>query len=139
MQPSCSSCGADLPPASRFCNRCGEAVGDPSSMPAASERAPRDYTPRHIADKILNSRSALEGERKQVTVFFADVKSSTQLAGDVDAEDWHAILDRFFQLLSEGGSAGSTSPCASASTRARSWWERSATTCAWITPLRVTP
>jgi class 3 adenylate cyclase/tetratricopeptide (TPR) repeat protein len=102
MQPSCSSCGADLPPASRFCNLCGQAVGDPLTMPAAGERAPRDYTPRHIADKILNSRSALEGERKQVTVLFADVKSSTQLAGDVDAEDWHAILDRFFQLLSDG-------------------------------------
>ncbi len=40
--------------------------------------APRDYTPKHLADKILQSKSALEGERKQVTVLFADVKGSTR-------------------------------------------------------------
>ena len=66
------------------------------------ERAPRDYTPRHLADKILQSKSALEGERKQVTVLFADVKSSMELAEQIDPEEWHAILDRFFQILTEG-------------------------------------
>jgi class 3 adenylate cyclase len=66
------------------------------------ERAPRDYTPRHLADKILQSKSALEGERKQVTVLFADVKGSMELAEQVDPEEWHRILDRFFQILSEG-------------------------------------
>ncbi len=66
------------------------------------ERAPRDYTPKHLADKILQSTSALEGERKQVTVLFADVKGSMELAEQVDPEEWHRILDRFFQILSEG-------------------------------------
>ncbi len=66
------------------------------------ERAPRDYTPKHLADKILQSKSALEGERKQVTVLFADVKGSMDLAEQLGAEQWHAILDRFFSILSEG-------------------------------------
>jgi class 3 adenylate cyclase len=48
------------------------------------------------------SRSALEGERKQVTVLFADVKGSMDLAEQVDPEEWHKIMDRFFAILSEG-------------------------------------
>src|SRR5262249_25020126 len=54
------------------------------------------------AEKILTSRSALEGERKQVTVLFADVKGSMDLAEQVDPEEWHRIMDRFFAILSEG-------------------------------------
>jgi class 3 adenylate cyclase/tetratricopeptide (TPR) repeat protein len=67
-----------------------------------TEREPRAYTPRHLADKILQSKSALEGERKQVTVLFADVKGSMELAEQVDPEEWHAILDRFFEILTDG-------------------------------------
>jgi class 3 adenylate cyclase len=66
------------------------------------ERAPRDYTPHHLAEKILRSKSALEGEHKQVTVLFADVKGSMELAEAVDPEEWHRILDRFFQILADG-------------------------------------
>ena len=65
-------------------------------------RDPRAYTPKHLADKILHPRSALEGERKQVTVQFADVKGSMDLAEQVDPEEWHRILDRFFQILTDG-------------------------------------
>ena len=68
----------------------------------AQARTPRDYTPKHLADKILQSKSALEGERKQVTVLFADVKGSMELAEQVDPEEWHRILDRFFQILADG-------------------------------------
>jgi len=68
----------------------------------ASPRDPRAYTPKHLADKILASRGALEGERKQVTVLFADVKGSLELAEQVDPEQWHAILDRFFAILADG-------------------------------------
>ena len=50
---------------------------------------PRCYTPKHLAEKILQSKSALEGERKQVTVLFADVKGSMELAEQLDAEEWH--------------------------------------------------
>ena len=65
-------------------------------------RAPREYTPRHLAEKILQSRSALEGERKQVTVVFADVKGSMELAEQLDPEAWSEIMQRFFRILSEG-------------------------------------
>ena len=62
-------------------------------------RAVADYTPKHLADKILKSRSALEGERKQVTVLFADIKESMNLAAQLDPEDWHRILNQFFSIL----------------------------------------
>ena len=71
----------------------------PPSVPA---RDPRTYTPKHLAEKILQSKSALEGERKQVTVLFADVKGSMELAEQLDAEEWHRILERFFEILTEG-------------------------------------
>jgi adenylate cyclase len=66
------------------------------------KREPRDYTPKHLAEKILTSKSALEGERKQVTVLFADVKGSLELAEQVDPEEWHRILNRFFEILADG-------------------------------------
>src|SRR5262249_8341833 len=66
------------------------------------ERSPRTYTPKHLADKILQSKSALEGERKQVTVLFADVKGSLELSEQFDAEEWHRILERFFDILTAG-------------------------------------
>jgi class 3 adenylate cyclase/tetratricopeptide (TPR) repeat protein len=65
-------------------------------------RDARTYTPKHLADQILQSRSALEGERKQVTVLFADVKGSMELAEQLDPEEWHSILERFFAILTEG-------------------------------------
>ncbi|MCH7709038.1 MAG: AAA family ATPase [Myxococcales bacterium] len=77
-------------------------AGPPASLPSAAREDPRDYTPKHLADKILESKSALEGERKQVTVLFADVKGSMELAEALDPEEWHSILDRFFQILTEG-------------------------------------
>jgi class 3 adenylate cyclase/tetratricopeptide (TPR) repeat protein len=60
-------------------------------------RAPLAYTPRHLADKILTSRSALEGERKQVTVLFADVAGFTTLAEQLDPEVVHEIINRCFE------------------------------------------
>jgi class 3 adenylate cyclase len=68
----------------------------------APQPDPHSYTPKHLAEKILQSKSALEGERKQVTVLFADVKGSMELAEQLDPEAWHAILDRFFQILTDG-------------------------------------
>ncbi len=82
----------------RFCLECGHAL----AQSAPPDRDPRTYTPTHLADKILQSKSAIEGERKQVTVLFADVKGSMELAESLDPEEWHALLDRFFQILTEG-------------------------------------
>jgi class 3 adenylate cyclase/tetratricopeptide (TPR) repeat protein len=64
--------------------------------------SPHSYTPKHLAEKILTSRSALEGERKQVTVLFADVKGSMDLQEEIDPEEWHRIMDRFFTILTDG-------------------------------------
>ena len=97
----CPSCGHANRAAAKFCEECGTRLGSAAAS-AEPPRAPRDYTPRHLAEKILGSRAALEGERKQVTVLFADVKGSMDLAEQLDPEEWHRILDRFFQLLAEG-------------------------------------
>ena len=94
----CPRCGCSNPPDSNFCSRCGGAVKAGAVGPGLQ---PRAYTPNHLVEKILSSRSALEGERKQVTVFFVDVKESMQLAERVDAEEWHRIMDRFFAILAD--------------------------------------
>jgi class 3 adenylate cyclase/tetratricopeptide (TPR) repeat protein len=100
--PACRSCGTELPAAAKFCLECGTATASTPESTERVERAPRDYTPRHLADKILRSKSALEGERKQVTVLFADVKGSMELSEQIDPEQWHGILERFFQILTDG-------------------------------------
>ena len=98
---ACPKCGANLSPEDRFCDSCGHHIGQ--QAPAAIKAPdPRSYTPKHLAEKILTSRSALEGERKQVTVLFADVKGSMELSEQVDPEEWHKIMDRFFRILADG-------------------------------------
>ncbi len=62
----------------------------------------RDYTPRHLRERILQSRAALEGERKQVSVLFADVQGSMALAAQLDPEQWHQILEGYFAILGDG-------------------------------------
>jgi class 3 adenylate cyclase len=84
----------------KFCDSCGHRIAEAVNLPAPPD--PRAYTPKHLAEKILTSRSALEGERKQVTVLFADVKGSMDLGEKVDPEEWYRIMDRFFQILSDG-------------------------------------
>ncbi|MBW2292156.1 MAG: AAA family ATPase [Deltaproteobacteria bacterium] len=81
----------------------------PITESSRMERLPGDvgnlrlpYTPKHLADKILLSKSAIEGERKQVTVLFADVKGSTQLAEQAGPEQWHEILDGYLRILAAG-------------------------------------
>jgi class 3 adenylate cyclase/tetratricopeptide (TPR) repeat protein len=101
----CTGCGGELLPGAKFCGGCGArvvGVAPAAKAAPAPERAPRDYTPRHLADRILQSRSALEGERKHVTVLFADVKGSMELAEQAGPEVWHAILERFFEILADG-------------------------------------
>jgi class 3 adenylate cyclase len=96
----CASCKADNEPGEQFCGECGQRITEPAHSPPPPE--PRTYTPKHLAEKILQSKSALEGERKQVTVLFADVKGSMDLTEQLDPEEWHKIMDRFFAILSEG-------------------------------------
>ncbi|PYM24901.1 MAG: guanylate cyclase, partial [Candidatus Rokuibacteriota bacterium] len=94
---SCPSCGHENPAGARFCNDCGAHLAAPAITPE-----PRAYTPRHLVEKILASQSALRGERKLVTVLFADVVRSMELAERVDPEEWHRLLDRLFRILADG-------------------------------------
>lgn len=86
----CTGCGTVLPPEARFCSGCGRTV--------ATRPAPANYTPRHISEQILPVRSAVEGERKQVSVLFCDIVRSGQLAAELGPEEFHAVIDRFFGL-----------------------------------------
>src|SRR3972149_561980 len=100
LELACPNGGGGHEAGEKFCGECGHPVAE---RPAAAEAPdPRSYTPDHLAEKILAARSAVEGERKQVTVLFADVKGHMDLAGRVDIEAWHRIMDRFFAILCEG-------------------------------------
>ena len=95
----CSACGASNPPEQKFCGECGTALtgaGTPRQF-----RAPESYTPKHLAEKILTSKSALEGERKQVTVLFADLKGSMELLADRDPEEARKLLDPVLERMME--------------------------------------
>ncbi len=100
----CAQCGTENPPGFKFCGECGRPLGAaapaaPELEPAArSTNIPRSYTPPHLAEKILSSRTALEGERKQVTVLFCDLVNSTGLAERLGPETMHLLLNRFFEL-----------------------------------------
>src|SRR4029453_11761124 len=98
LAATCPSCGASNPPGNKFCGQCATPLRAPSPAPAA---APDSYTPRHLAARILGSKAALEGERKQVTVLFADMKGSTELLADRDPEEARKILDPVLERMME--------------------------------------
>src|SRR4030095_10595033 len=89
----CPNCSTELPDSAKFCLECGRDLRD---RPAFA--SPASYTPKHLAERILTSRAALEGERKQVTVLFCDIANSTPLAERVGPERMHALLNGFFEL-----------------------------------------
>jgi hypothetical protein len=96
----CASCATELPAGAKFCKECGASVS--TSTPAASPTpAPDSYTPKHLAERIINSKAALEGERKQVTVLFADLKGSMELLADRDPEDARKLLDPVIERMME--------------------------------------
>src|SRR5829696_10457253 len=97
---TCAECGTELPADARFCLQCGHAVSAPPAAPPRPT-APDAYTPKHLAERIISSRGALEGERKQVTVLFADLKGSMELLADRDPEDARAILDPVLEHMME--------------------------------------
>jgi len=89
---TCSECGHENPPNSRFCGACGRGL-DARATAGARFDSPQAYTPKHLAEKILTSREGLEGERKQVTVLFADLKGSLELLQDRDPEEARKLVD----------------------------------------------
>ncbi|HXH82788.1 MAG TPA: zinc-ribbon domain-containing protein, partial [Candidatus Tectomicrobia bacterium] len=116
LELRCGRCGASVPPTARFCGECGAAIAPagataaptapaPVATLAAPARAetrypsPQAYTPKHLAERILRARATLTGERKQVTVLFADVSGFTSLSEQLDPEDVHALINRAFELM----------------------------------------
>jgi class 3 adenylate cyclase/tetratricopeptide (TPR) repeat protein len=100
LAKACAKCGSPASRAAKFCAQCGhplQLVADEYSRFAT----PSDYTPRHLAEKILTSRAALEGERKQVTVLFADIKGSTELVVDRDPEQTQTLIGPVIEAMME--------------------------------------
>ncbi len=98
LEASCPSCGTPVTPGKKFCRSCGAAL---PTEPAGRFASPEAYTPKHIAEKILTSKAALEGERKQVTVLFADLKGSMELLADRDPEQARKLLDPVLERMME--------------------------------------
>ena len=97
---TCQACGFLNEGSEKFCGGCGA----PTTSSGATSRpssAPESYTPKHLAERILTSKAALEGERKQVTVLFADLKGSMELLADRDLEEARKILDPVLEHMME--------------------------------------
>ncbi len=110
LELRCIQCGALVRPGARFCGTCGHRLSQPETTPPGPPAQPSmitpdyhsrlaAYTPKHLTDKILTTRSGLEGERRQVTVLFADTAGFTALAEKLDPEEVHSIMDRCFELI----------------------------------------
>ena len=99
---ACLACDFSNEPGEKFCGGCGAPLGSPAGK-AISFRfsSPETYTPKHLAERILTSKAALEGERKQVTVLFADLKGSMELLADRDPEEARQLLDPVLERMME--------------------------------------
>jgi len=96
---ACDNCGSQVSLTAEFCPQCGHPLSPVRDDPRFA--SPKSYTPQHLADKILTSRAAFEGERKQVTVLFADIKGSMELLADRDPEDAQKLLDPVLERMIE--------------------------------------
>jgi class 3 adenylate cyclase/tetratricopeptide (TPR) repeat protein len=101
LATACPACGVENAPGSKFCKECGRALGRAAGPPAPSSPEPQRHIPAHLAERILHARGALEGERKQVTVLFADLKGSMELLADRDPEEARGLLDPVLELMME--------------------------------------
>ena len=87
---ACPSCGAQVRADKNFCGECGSSL---NASPTPRFTSPQQYTPKNLAERILLSKEALEGERKQVSVLFADIKGSMELLADRDPEEARTVLN----------------------------------------------
>ena len=96
----CIQCGIENPCNFNFCNNCGSNLHQPQkTSQEINYTEPQSYTPKHLAEKILTTRSSIEGERKFVTVLFADVANYTSISEKLDPEEVHQIMDGCFKIL----------------------------------------
>src|SRR5262247_3694209 len=99
LAAACPFCGFANEGNEKFCGGCGRALTAAPEEPKF--RSPQAYIPQYLAEKILGSRSALEGERKQVTVLFADLKGSMEVLADRDPEEARKLLDPVLERMME--------------------------------------
>jgi class 3 adenylate cyclase len=95
---TCAGCGTELPAGAKFCLECGQPVSAQSTGQSRFS-SPAAYTPKHLSEKILTFKNALEGERKTITALFADIKDSTALIEDLDPEEARRLIDPALQLM----------------------------------------
>ena len=102
LETACSSCGEANRRGAKFCKRCGHSLSRPlvATQSSAADISPRQPPiPKHLAEKILAERHTLEGERKQVTILFADIKDSTRLVEGLDPEEAQKLLDPILKAM----------------------------------------
>ena len=95
----CLKCGSEAEQADDFCGECGHDLREPAEATPIDYSQPQSYTPKYLAEKILTTRSSIEGERKLVTVLFADVANYTSISEKLDPEEVHQIMDGCFKIL----------------------------------------
>ena len=96
---TCPACAVLNAPGNSYCSACGRAL-EKTAAPARTHE-PHDYTPKYLAERILRGREAIEGERKQVTVLFADLRGSLEILADRDPEDARRVLDPVLERMME--------------------------------------
>jgi class 3 adenylate cyclase/tetratricopeptide (TPR) repeat protein len=99
MEFHCPNCDKITPANAKFCMECGHDLRDDQDSDAVDYAQPQSYTPKFLADKILTDRSAIKGERKLVTVLFADVANFTSISEKLDPETVHQLMDGCFKIL----------------------------------------
>jgi class 3 adenylate cyclase len=96
---ACPQCRAEIQADDMFCGKCGQQLKRPAQIGSLDLSQPQSYTPKHLAAKILTTLTSIEGERKLVTVMFADLASFTSLSEKLDPEEVHQIMDGCFKIL----------------------------------------
>ncbi|MBW2115470.1 MAG: AAA family ATPase [Deltaproteobacteria bacterium] len=99
LELTCPNCGAKIPLSGKFCGECGHNLRESQDTPSLDYSEPQSYTPKFLADKILTTRSSVEGEKKLVTVFFGDIANYTSISEGFDPEEVHQIMEGTFKIL----------------------------------------
>src|SRR6266576_1318678 len=100
LETACPKCGEPNRQGAKFCRNCGQLINHTASPATVPEvPSPDTYVPKHLAEKILASRQSLEGERKQVTVLFADIRGSTRLLEGLDPEEAEKLIDPVLRVM----------------------------------------
>jgi GGDEF domain-containing protein len=105
LEKACPKCGCNNPPQYKFCGDCGYKIDIPSEVPpkdlSFDEKLTKiqRYLPKGLSEKILSQKDRIEGERKQVTVMFADMEGFTQLSEKLGPEEAYTIMDQIYEIL----------------------------------------